>query len=104
MKSGFPSQSIQHGLAATLWKYEIIVQECKNLAIPFNEIQTLLINKVSIIKNLANELNLEIRFEIIVHAHEMNIPELTLSQKNISFVASINAEVSFDIYSYSNQI
>ncbi len=66
--------------------------------IQFEKIMKLLLGKEIIIKEICSIYNLDTFFEINIFMENGDRPEMILTKDIISFLASINAEVGFDLY------
>jgi len=82
------------------WILETEKEICDSVQKQFEKITKKLVGKEEIIKNLCLQYNLETGFTIVIDMEEMNRPELFLTKEIISFAASINAEIGFDLYIY----
>ena len=87
-------------VAHTEWYIEITKEKCFAVSIPFGEMVHLLESKTGIINKLRSELNLEVTFVVAIHMQSEENPEIVLRQDSVSFAASINAEIVFDLYCY----
>ena len=88
-------------VAHTEWYIAIVKENCFAVSIPFGEMVHLLENKIEAINRLRSELNLEVIFVIVIHMKDGDGPEVVLPREIVSFAASINAEIAFDLYCYA---
>lgn len=87
-------------IAHTEWYLEIIKEKCFAISIPFGEVVHLLDNKIGVINKLRKELGLDVIFVIAIKMRSSENPEIVLHPDYVSFAASINAEIGFDLYCY----
>jgi hypothetical protein len=64
-------------------------------------VKNILNDKVNIINDLCDKLNLETYFTITIHSKNSFFPVMKFPKSIISFASSINADVVFDLYDYS---
>jgi len=95
-KDSFPPT----GLAHTEWSIEFCQEKCKAVSILFKMLIDLLGGKEDIIRSICNEHDIEAGFVIVIHMENANGPEILLPREAVSFAASINAEIGFDLYCY----
>lgn len=84
------------------WEYEIVLLNEKSIMNPLRK----LISKFSSNNELFEFLKKErIRTDlvVVVHAIDTEMPELFLDNELIRFMHEINAEISFDVYTYPVQ-
>lgn len=93
-RQDFPVEEFAH----TSWKMDTEKESCNVISLQFNKIVKLLIGKESIINQLCSEYNITIRFVVSVFMVNGDMPEMVLTKEIIAFLASINAEVGFDLY------
>ena len=99
-KSEFPQPSIDSGIAGTHWSYKVREEYCDDISIPFDKILNVFNGKASIINKLCKDMNLYTFFSVIIHVKTGNRPLNDISKEALSFVASINATIGFDLYCY----
>jgi len=82
------------------WDYDVQYKECKAVSIRFEELLETLRGKEKIINELKERFALKASFLVSIHAQhdQCNLPEVFLTQEIITFVASIGAEIGFDMY------
>jgi len=98
-KDDFPPQ----GLACTEWVLETGREDCIAVSIQFEKMLQMLDGKANVIKNVCNEYNLETGFVVAIHMMHGERPEILLPPEVISFAASINADIGFDLYCYEDE-
>jgi len=84
----------------TIWSLEIKEENCIAVSLLFDKLIDILEEKSGVIRNICNDYNIEASFEVTIHCQDGDNPELVLTREIISFAASINAEISFDLYCY----
>ena len=99
-KDSFPPQTIQAGFACNEWLIETTEENCLAVAIKFEEMLSMLKGKTENIKSLCDDYNLETGFVIVIHMVGEDNPEMILPREVISFAASMNADIAFDMYVY----
>jgi len=98
-KDSFPPQ----GLAHTSWSLDVEEKDCCAVAILFEEMLEVLGGKSETIKTLCDDYNLETSFVVVIHMQGEDNPEMFLPREVISFAASINADIGFDLYCYCDE-
>lgn len=93
-KKDFPIQQI----AKTTWVLETDKESCKAVAWQFEKLLRELGGKERIINHICNENGISAEFCVTVWMENGDKPEMVLTKEIISFLASINAEVGFDLY------
>jgi hypothetical protein len=97
-KSEWPQVSIDLGFAVDEWNYETPEKQCLSVEESFREMLAIMAPKITVIKELIQEFQLETSLLVIVCGETMNLPEMYLSKEIIAFAASINASIGFDMY------
>lgn len=85
-------------VAYTCWSLETEKESCRSVSQQFEKIMYLLRGKEIIIKQICNIYNVNVSFEITIYMENGDKPEMVLTKEIISYLASINAEVGFDLY------
>jgi hypothetical protein len=93
-KSDFPIKEI----AQTIWMIRTDKESCKVVSWQFEKLKKNLIGKEKTIKQICHKYNIKVGFSIKVWMENGYKPEMLLTQEIIAFLASINAEVGFDLY------
>mgnify|MGYP005839901331 CR=1 FL=1 len=93
-KKDFPIKDFAH----TSWELCTQKESCKVVSWQFEKLLKILKGKESIIKQICNDYNIETGFLISIFMINEDKPEMVLTKDIISFLASINAEVGFDLY------
>ncbi len=93
-KEDFPIKE----LGTNQWSLKTEKESCKAVSLQFEKILEKLRGKEEIINQICRENNIEVGFEVRVFMENGDGPELVLTREIISFLASINAEVGFDLY------
>ncbi len=97
-KMEWPQASINAGIAKDAWLYEMEKEECKAISKQLNKLQEILSPKTDVIRDLCNIYSLKASITIVVEMECNDGPEFVLTQNNIAFLSSINAEIGFDLY------
>jgi len=84
----------------TIWAIEIEEYNCIAISLLFEKLLAIIKSKGAIIRDICSDCDAEVGFVIVAHYQDGSKPELTLTREIISFAASINAEIGFDIYCY----
>lgn len=95
-KDSFPPTA----LACTIWALSIKEERCKAICFLFEELLNMLRPKEKLITDICKDYNIEASFEVVIHMQDGDGPEIVLPREVISFAATINAEIGFDIYCY----
>jgi len=93
-KEDFPLKEFAH----TSWELDTKKESCKVVSMQFKKLIKLLAGKESLINEICRDYCISAGFVISVYMESGNNPELGLTKEIISFLASINAEVGFDLY------
>ena len=80
------------------WTVTLDYEECLAVRFRFEEMMGILRGKEDVINSLRKELHLKTDFTIVIAAHHDRMPEMSFTKENIEFIASIGAEVGFDMY------
>ena len=83
-----------------IWSITQKEEFCRTIQQPIHNIISQLIGKEEIINSFCKKNKLERALIITIHAETMDLPEIILSSKIISYFGSIESEISFDIYTY----
>lgn len=97
-KSEWPQVSIDLGIAANEWIFEVTEKQSLAVEMPFKKMIAILGQKTDTIQELIQEYGLETGFGVIIHGEAGELPEMQLPEDIIAFAASINASISFDMY------
>ena len=83
-----------------IWQYDIGYKKCRLVRERFSEMLELLYGKETIINDLKKLYSLRTSFSVGIHAQhdQHNLPELVLTKEIITFAASIEADIGFDMY------
>lgn len=100
LKKDWPNSTILAGLACDLWRLSTPQETCKSVSEQCKKLINQLIGKEEIIKQLCEKYNLYAHFEVVIHMQTMNGPEISLEREIVLFLASINADIGFDVYAY----
>jgi hypothetical protein len=84
--------------ARCCWAVTLDYEECFVVSDRLDQLINILRGKESVINSLRQKLHLEAYFVVIVAAHRDRTPAMCLTKENVEFIASIGAEVSFDMY------
>jgi hypothetical protein len=93
-KKDFPIVKFAH----TSWELDTQKESCKVVSWQFEKLIKLLKGKESIINRICEEYGINAGFVVSVFMENGDGPEMVLTKDIISFLASINAEVGFDLY------
>lgn len=93
-KKDFPIAEFAH----TEWVLDTEKESCKSVSLQFEKLIKLLNRKEIIINQICKDYNIEAGFSIMILMENGDGPEMVLTKEIISFLASINAEVGFDLY------
>lgn len=93
-KEDFPIRKLAH----TSWEIDTEKESCNVTSRQIGKLIKLLIGKELIINQLCSEYNITPGFTVSVFMINGDMPEMVLSKEIITFLASINAEVGFDLY------
>ena len=80
-----------------IWSITQKEEFCRTIQQPIHNIISQLIGKEEIINSFCKKNKLERALIITIHAETMDLPEIILSSKIISYFGSIESEISFDI-------
>lgn len=97
-KREWPQVSIELGIAANEWIFEVTEKQCYSVEIPFKKMIAILGQKTDAIQDLIREYGLEIGLGVIIQGEAVELPEMHLSEEIIAFAASIKASIGFDMY------
>lgn len=93
-KKDFPIIEFAH----TEWVLDTEKESCKAVSLQFEKIIKMLEGKEIVIMQICSDYNITAGFLIDIWMENGNKPEIVLTKEIISFLASINAEVSFDFF------
>ena len=85
-------------MAITYWCLSTNKETCKAVSYSLNALIEKLKGKEVIIKELCNENNLEVSFNVVVEMEVGDGPEFVLTKEIITFASLLNAEICFDLY------
>jgi len=97
-REDFPKASIDCGVAHTFWKWETMREKSYAVSNQMEEMLQSISGKEKRINELCKKYKLETIIVIIIHMRRNNPPEMVLSKEIVAFIASINAEIGFDMY------
>ena len=83
------------------WYYEIREKNCDDMLVPFQKLVDIFKEKTEIINQLCSNLNLEVSLVTVIHAKIGNRPLNGISKEIVKFMASIDADMGFDLYCYN---
>ncbi|WP_333638464.1 DUF4279 domain-containing protein [Tissierella praeacuta] len=93
-KEDFPVKEFAH----TEWVLDTEKESCKVVSWQFEKILERLHDKQEIINQICKEKDIKVGFVVTVFMENGDGPEFVLTKEIISFLASINAEIGFDLY------
>ena len=93
-KEDFPIKELAH----TYWSLDTPKENCKVVSWQFEKIMNLLVGKETVIKQICDNHKVKAEFLIDIWMENGDKPEMVLTKDIISFLASIDAEVGFDLY------
>ena len=99
-KEDWPLPSIKAGMACNLWALSTEQETSKSVDEMCRKIIDKLKGKEEFIQSLCNDSNIEMHFEVVIHMSSMETPEIYLEKETIKFLAIINADIGFDVYTY----
>jgi hypothetical protein len=82
-----------------VWEYEVHQKQCNDINSPLEELVDIFHAKIEKIRSITHN-GAEPHVEILVHAQDTRMPYIGLTQKSLSFLHDIGAEIGFDIYTY----
>src|ERR1035437_8245031 len=97
-KKDWPIGTINAGFASDIWEIRTEEEECKAVRWQFEKIMRELFGRTKTINDLRRELNLKTGVVVVIKSKVGDFPEMVLTQEIISFAASINADIGFDMY------
>jgi len=71
------------------------------MLVPFQKLVDIFKEKTEIINQLCSNLNLEVSLVTVIHAKIGNRPLNGISKEIVKFMASIDADMGFDLYCYN---
>lgn len=82
------------------WELNTGYSHCRLVRNKFDELLGCLEGKEYVINSLREQNDLEVSFTVGIHAQhdQCNLPELFLTNKIVTFAASTNADIGFDMY------
>lgn len=83
------------------WDLEIGYQTCHSVPERFEELLKQLRGKERAIIRLCQEMDLTASIGVGIHMNEVDGPYIGLTPEIMAFASAINAEIGFDVYSYS---
>ena len=93
-KEDFPISEFAH----TEWVLDTKKESCKAVSVPFKKLINMLNGKEIAIRQICNDYNVTVGFLVDIWMENGDKPEMALTKESISFLASIDAEVSFDLF------
>jgi len=84
------------------WDIETEYEVSYSVSEVFEKLLYQLRGKEQIIRTLSQNMKLMVSIGVGIHMKETDGPEMVLTSEIIAFAAAINAEIGFDIYSYSD--
>lgn len=84
----------------TVWSMERKKDNCIAVSDVFEKLINVLKGKEEIIKKFCSDYGIETSFEVVIHMNDGDSPKIVLPREIVSFAASVNAEIGFDIYCY----
>jgi len=99
-KNEWPQVSIEAGIACDSW--EINTKQVTSMSVDAecNKLIDILKGKEVVIQSLCKEYNMKTHFEVIIHMNSNETPAIFLETETVTFLATINANIGFDIYTY----
>jgi len=99
-KEEWPLASIKAGMACNLWVLSTEQKTSQSVDGMCKNIIDKLIGKGELLQSLQKEYDLDLHFEVVIHMNSTKTPAIYLERESIKFLATINADIGFDIYSY----
>lgn len=93
-KKDFPIQDFAH----TLWVLDTGKESCKVVSWQCEKLIKLMAGKESVINQICKDYNVKTRVEVTINMENGDGPEIVLEKEIVAFLASINAEIGFDLY------
>jgi hypothetical protein len=94
----YPQVSRDMGYAGAVWVYYTEEEECRDVNEQLLKLKGILHGKEQAILDIVQQFDLNVSIVVIVNGDVAHMPAFWLSTETIAFAASINAEVSFDMY------
>ncbi|MDO4261395.1 MAG: DUF4279 domain-containing protein [Eubacteriales bacterium] len=85
-----------------VWCIDQEADLCKQIEIPINRIITQMEGKEQKLLDFCRRNHLSKTLCIVIHAETMNMPEIVLSSRIVSYFGELEAEIDFDIYTYES--
>ncbi len=84
----------------TIWELDTPKVTSKSVSEQCEILMNIFKGKEGIVNKLRERYNLSAHVEVVIHMETMNGPEISLSGNVVSFLASIHADIGFDLYAY----
>ncbi len=95
-KKDFPIEELAH----TEWLLTTEKESCKVVFRQFEKLMKLLVGKEKVINQICSNHKISVGFCVTIWMEDGDKPEIVLTKEIVLFLASINAEVGFDLYIY----
>lgn len=95
-KESFPVQEF----AQTTWELSTKRERCHVVSLQFEKLIQVLAGKEKEINQICSSYGLSVSFVVTIWMNKDDNPEIVLEKEIVSFAASINAEIGFDLYAY----
>lgn len=102
-KNEWPQVSIEAGIACDSW--EINTEQITSMSVDAecNKMIDILKGKEEVIQSLCKEHSMSTHFEVVIHMKSSETPAIYLEKETVTFLATINADIGFDIYTYDEE-
>ena len=94
----YPQVSKDMGYNKAGWVFKAEKEECRDVNEQLLKLKGILHGKEQVILDISQQYRLDVSIVVVVHGDVAHMPAFWLSTETIAFAASINAEVSFDMY------
>ena len=95
----YPKSPLPEGVGTQFtWDLSTGYESCRAVEWRFNELLLQFRGKEQIINELTRKYDLSIGFVVTIKGLAANLPEMSLTNEIVSFAASINGSISFDMY------
>lgn len=102
-KHEWPQASIKAGIACDSWGINTKKTTSMSVDAECKKMMDILKGKEAIIQTLGKEDNIKTHFEVVIHMTSSQTPAIYLGKETVAFLATINADIGFDIYSYDEE-
>lgn len=102
-KEAWPRASIEAGIACDSWEIDTEQTTSKSVDAECDKMIDILEGKEEVIQSLCKEYNMKTHFEVVIHMNSMETPAIFLEKETVAFLALINADIGFDIYTYDEE-